>query len=59
MLRIVRTDRLTRLFPLHVVGVPLHAVLPAKRLEAVGAADQQPARAEGHQHSDVVLAALL
>lgn len=57
--RVVRTDGLPRLLPLHVVGVPLDAVLPAEGPEAVRAADQQPPRTEGDQHSDVVLAALL
>lgn len=59
MLRVIRTDRLPRLLPLHVVRVPLDAVLSAEGFEAVGAADQQPACSEGHQHADVVLAAFL
>lgn len=59
MLRVIRADRLTGLLALHVVGVALHAVLAAEGLETVGPADQEPARAEGHQHADVVLTALL
>lgn len=40
MVWIVRADCLSGLLSLHVVGLPLDAVLSAVRLEAVGAADQ-------------------
>ncbi|GBP13848.1 hypothetical protein EVAR_8057_1 [Eumeta japonica] len=59
MFWVVRADRLPRLFSFHVVGVALHAVLPAVRFEAVRAAHEQSARSQRHQHPDVVLAAFL
>lgn len=59
MLRVVRAHCLSRLLPLHMVGVPLDTVLPAERSEAVGAADQESTRSERHQHPDVVLTAFL